>query len=327
MTFRHPVDDVVLADCLAVNPRGIGDELVGHRRALLAWKGLLHSRSFTSVAVGSSNRTAGHPIIAFGASAFVSERFAECELADPRPGMNGRLIASIDAGTPVVLNQQELRGANTLTGLSLVVLYGTWRRGLLTADEVEQVQRHLVEGFVEYHAGYRFRRWLIESTDTLDIEHAASTGVWRIVSRFEEFYAGQPSNNWNRDRALMVATREDALSVVGSIAGPIFQYRDPVAGFTDSEQSLLLAASRNPTDQQLATELGLKLATVKKRWLSVFERVADALPGLLGSSPKCSEPQGRGSQKRHKVLAYVREHPEELRPLGLSAPSRTKKLR
>ena len=54
---------------------------------------------------------------------------------------------------------------------------------------------------------------------------------------------------------------------------------------------------------------------MKKRWAAVFERVATARPDLLPELEYDSDRQTRGRQKRHHLLAYVRQHPEELRPV------------
>lgn len=64
-------------------------------------------------------------------------------------------------------------------------------------------------------------------------------------------------------------------------------------------------------DAELAAELGVTFAAVKARWRSVFEQLEAAMPGWVNS---VNESEGRGPQKRHRVLAYVRKHPEELQP-------------
>lgn len=81
-----------------------------------------------------------------------------------------------------------------------------------------------------------------------------------------------------------------------------------------SDQELLAAAMNGSTDMELSKELGLKLPTLKKRWAAVFNRVAIAKPDLLPGHDDHLDSQARGRQKKHRLLAYVREHPQELRP-------------
>jgi len=94
-----------LEECLGVHTGHIGREIVGHERALSAWRALVKSASFSSAVIETGEPIAGHRIVAFGASAFVSPDFAHQEISNPKPGLNGRVIASIDAGRPVVLNE------------------------------------------------------------------------------------------------------------------------------------------------------------------------------------------------------------------------------
>jgi hypothetical protein len=60
----------------------------------------------------------------------------------------------------------------------------------------------------------------------------------------------------------------------------------------------------------LATSLHLSPAAMKRRWERLFERASETMPELCPPS----EGNVRGLQKRHRILAYVREHREELRP-------------
>ena len=51
---------------------------------------------------------------------------------------------------------------------------------------------------------------------------------------------------------------------------------------------------------------------MRKRWLAVFRRVEERMPGLLPE--RSPDADGRGPEKRGPLLLYLREHPEELRP-------------
>jgi len=321
MTWRLAREDD-LPECLAVNPAGMGHEFVGRQRAVLAWRTLLKLPSCSSVVVESNRPIAGHRMIGFGASAFVSPAFASAEIADPKPGLNARIISRIDAGHSVVLTEAELRHANTFGGLHLVVLYASWLRNLLAQEQIEEIKMHFAASFLELHAGYRLIQILTEATDTVDIEHGYSTGVHRLVSDFKEYHELHPGEFWNRDRCLFILDRESALSVTASIATILFHYKEPTLHLRKEDEQLLSAALRGMTDEELSEALNLQLSTVKKRWAAVFERVAKTRPELLPELEPDSDRHTRGRQKRHHLLAYLRQHPEELRPV--SQLSRTK---
>jgi DNA-binding NarL/FixJ family response regulator len=109
-------------------------------------------------------------------------------------------------------------------------------------------------------------------------------------------------------------TQADALAVSGSVAGPMFDYHEPVLGLRPTEKQLLAEALKGGTDKELAGQLNLSVATVKKRWASLFDRVAETRPELLPDGEPRESVESRGPQKRHRILAYVRAHPEEVRP-------------
>ena len=118
---------------------------------------------------------------------------------------------------------------------------------------------------------------------------------------------------------LSYGTRETAERNPGSAAALLAHYSEPVLGLRETDQELLLAALDGATDEELGPTLGLSLSTVKARWRSLLARIEDAKPGW--SSPDSGGP-ARGPQRRHRVLAYCREHPEELRPYDWTVANR-----
>ena len=81
-----------------------------------------------------------------------------------------------------------------------------------------------------------------------------------------------------------------------------------------AEQELLAAALSGQTDAELSADLELTVEATKKRWLSIFERIDQFKREILTQTAVDSD--GRGPQKRHRVVAYIRNHPEELRPFS-----------
>jgi hypothetical protein len=303
-----------LPGCLAVSPAHLGANLVGRERAIAGWNRLVRSASFHAALIEATPAIAGHQIVGFGASAFVTPEFAAEELARPQPGLNDRLIASLDSDRPVVLTQAQLRAANTRGGLDLVVLYGALRPEILTAEAASEAYVLMSSSFIHEHMGYRINRLMVEVVDNAERRALLATHLWRIVSSFQEFHLAHPENAWSRGRALAVMTREEVVAVPGSDAFGLFHHREPVLRLRDADQQLLAAALTDSTDVDLSIRLGLRLPTVKKRWLSLFQRMAGVRPDLVPDGANL-DGGGRGPQKRHRLLAYVRAHPEELRPI------------
>ena len=305
--FWRDLRDEDLIECLELNQAHIGEELVGRTRAFEIWKRLIRARAFNSAVIEAARPPQGHRIVGFGSAVFVSRAFADTELSDPRPGITSRIIASIDSGQSVVLTEAELRSGNTREGLDMVVLYGAWRRDELDSNGVSEVATALAVRFLEQHTGYRFSRLILESAGPEEAAMIGAMPVWRRVRKFDE--PDLPT------RTLWVITREDALNFTGTLANPLFHYAEPVLRLRDADQQLLLAALSGLTDEELSSALNISLTGVKKRWLSIFERTVDARPELFPAIDLQKDGQKRGRQKRHHVLAYMRRHPEELRPI------------
>src|SRR6185295_10183288 len=258
---------------------------------------------FQATVIESEHPIAGHKIVACGMGVFVTAAFANREIKDPRPGLNSRIIAGVAAGEAVVLSRAEIGAGNAGEGLDFVNMYGTWRDGILKPDQLAEIHALLGTSFVEHFAGYRFNRVLKEAIGDSSIALARATGTYRLLAEFHE-----------SESALAVLTRESALAAPYSAAASIYRYRAPVLHLRPAEQELLAAALTGKTDAELSTDLGLSVEATKKRWLSIFERVDQFKREILTQTEADSD--GRGPQKRHRVVAYIRAHPEELRPFS-----------
>lgn len=305
--FWRDLRDEDLVECLELDQAHIGEELVGRARAVEIWKRLIRARAFNSTVMEATRPPQGHRIVGFGAAVFVTPAFADAEISDPRPCLTSRIIASLDSRRSVVLSEAELRSGNSKGGLDMVVLYGSWRRDKLDSDGASEVATALAVRFLEQHAGYRFSRLLLETAGPEETAMIEGMRAWRAVRRFEE--TGPAT------RTFWVITRQDARNFTGSLANPLFHYAEPVLTLRDADQQLLVAALSGMTDEELSAKLSVSLTAVKKRWLSIFERTIDKRPDLFPEVDLQKDDQKRGRQKRHHVLAYMRRHPEELRPV------------
>jgi DNA-binding CsgD family transcriptional regulator len=293
-----------LLPCLNVDQRRIGDSIVGRTRAILMWRRLLRCHSFKGVVFESDRPSSEHRIIGFGCAVFVSPEFAAAELASPHPGLNDRLIASMESGfSSVVLPDAKLRALNTHGTLDLVVLYANWLDSVANGPQRSEIQMAFAQNMLEVFSGYRLGTVLCEEIGEVIRNFREATRAWRLVKEF----TGQ-------NRGLICLTRDDALSVAGSAYAGLFLYRAPTLQLRDEDKQLLIAARNGATDSELAEALNLSVEAVKKRWRSIFDRIALKRPDLIPDSHREPISETRGPQKRHIVVAYVRDHPEELRP-------------
>ena len=297
----RPFRESDLPFCLEIQPACLGDELVGRDAALRAWESIIQYPSFLATVIEFERPSDGRKIVGCGMGVFVTPEFADQETQTPQPGLNSRIIEGVISESSPLATRQDIAEGNAHQGLDFVNLYGTWCDTVTRPDELADVQMLLAKGFAEQSAGYRFNRILKEAIGADRIAMARATGTYRLLAEF-------PSSC----SALAVVTRESATAAPYSVAAAIYRYHPPILRLRPAEQQLLMAALKGKTDAELSTELGLRVESIKKRWLSIFDRVVQHAPEILASAE--GDGEGRGPQKRHRVVAYVRNHPEELRP-------------
>ena len=303
-----------LAKCLQLHPAKNGAEIVGNARAVRAWQQLFEMSHATRSALVEKHEKGRIEIVGFGFASFVKKGFAEDEVRNPRPGLNSRIIESIEKRNSVIATYAEVRDANTRGDLQQVILDTSWKNGPLTAAEVDEVRVLLGQAYQELFAGYRFSRILSEMVDEVDLWHVRGQRSSRVVDRFEDFRRANPKTKWNPDRLLLEVTLDSMRADPHSVAAGLFQHHAPPQfAFTRGEQELLELALEGADDVSIAKSSFVTLPAIKRRWSCIFERVGSIKPDLCPLDGEGT----RGIQKRQRILTYVRSHPEELRPFDL----------
>ena len=224
-------------------------------------------------------------------------------------------------GESPLLTGKQLRDANSRGGLNLVC----WEAGFRPEYEAQgEVQRFMMLAFIQMHRGYLWKEAIsVQSWSGDHLDFILKTGgcLWDShASGYTPTLREDLSEIASKPHIVGV-TRDLELKRQrdwgGSWVGALFDYHPPMLGFNRSEQRLLSCALSGATDEQLAEMLGTSLPTVKKIWISVYHRVEDCLPELIPDPhPSDTPASSRGKEKRRHLLAYVREHPEELRPVS-----------
>lgn len=296
---RHPI----------LGPR-YGETLSDFPRAMLS---LLGQDAFQCVIFeeqnGSSLRFLG------GATGcFVRDEFMR-ELKTP-PFFWGppEIVRRVNRRESPLLSNKEVREANSKDGLNLFV----WHTGLRVEDNGQpKTANRVLTAFVETYRGFRIKE-LLEQAETwwqfCAMRAAGGYFVRPSDGRYAEYF--EPIEHDVAKSPLMAGiTRELAERSPGSWVGSLFQYEPPRFGFSRSEQKLLRSALAGATDEELTDELGVSRGAVKRAWSAIYERVSALFPQLAENGDE-GDAQTRGKQRRHHLLAYLREHPEELTPVS-----------
>jgi DNA-binding CsgD family transcriptional regulator len=178
----------------------------------------------------------------------------------------------------------------------------------------------LVRGTVEdSYRGFRLRE-LIAQADCVEHMMAMRKAGGLYFDRGQRTYGNcpevRPANFPDEPRNVGI-TRDVALTHAGSWVASLFLHAPPEFGLNRSEQRLLAAALAGGTDGEIADLLQISPFTVKTTWRGIYDRVARCRPDLIPDRPYDDrQAHARGKQKKQRLLDYLREHPEELRPVS-----------
>ena len=284
-----------------------------------AWRHVLHSDAFFApvfreTAAGVS-RTLGAQI-----ACFITDEFAEELVARPLKWIGPELVHRILSGPSPILTDAELRLANSTEGLNLLV----WPASFSREDETNVELRQTCQGiFFDLFRGFNVKRMQTQVTHSVEMHMAVNSGAGYLLDSGPNYSRNLGRAEWVVMHPHMFQTnRALASEQPGTWIHQFFAYRKPRIGFSRSEQRLLSAALQGGTDEELSKSLAISLSAVKKRWTSVYRRVESTKPPGLKLAHNANADGDRGREKKQKLLVYLREHPEELRPFSMKLLNR-----
>jgi DNA-binding CsgD family transcriptional regulator len=259
------------------------------------------------------------PICMVGVGVIVNDDFVRELKTPPHFWPGPELTKRILRGESPLLSEKQIRDANSNGGLNHIVWEGC---ALREFESNPELYRCSMDAFIQVHRGYLWKEVIAQPMESVERLHwtmktggllwdaAADHYVDSLIGDADEFVC-KPHVVGVRRKELLERPDLSAASWVGCL----FDYHPPLLGFNRSEQRVLAAAITGATDEQLSSTLGISVPAIKKTWTSIYHRVADHLPGLVRDAPQ-SDAGGapRGREKRRELLAYLRDHPEELRP-------------
>jgi hypothetical protein len=279
-----------------------------------AWRQLLHSEAFISL-VTKETADGCSKTLAVEVACFITDDFATEIATPPRRWIGPELVNRVLHGPSPILTDADIRVANSGDGLNLMVWPSCFRAEYETNTELRQKSQAL---FFEAYRGFRIKRMQTQVIHPMELGIAINSGAWYLRG-------ADPKHSQDLANAesvalqphIVEATRAMASQQPGTWVHQFFAYSKPEIGFPRSEQRLLSAALQGGTDAELAESLGISLSAVKKMWASVYLRIESRKPPDMKFERNENADGDRGREKKHKLLVYLREHPEELRPYSM----------
>jgi len=278
-----------------------------------AWLRLLGSEAFRNVVFEETDgfRTR---MLGIGASVFVSDEFLHALKTPPLLWIGPELASRVMRGDSPVISDKEVRIANSVGGLNLVVWEACFRREEAHRPDIYHAS---VAAFVQYHRGFLIKELVGQVTSVKHLQVIVNNGGF-FLNASDGRYTRSPVESpaeLVRTPHIWGSTRELLIGRLGSWVSCLFDYKPPQLGFSISEQRLLLCALDGGTDEQLADQLAISLSGVKRAWSSIYQRTAERLPELIPDN-YAAELGERGKEKKQRLLTYLRDHLEELRPVS-----------
>jgi hypothetical protein len=282
-----------------------------------AWTSILGSEAAVMVVfeelVGSRAT-----VCAVAVAVFVHDRFLR-ELKTRPFWVGPELARRVVRGDSPLLSDRQVADANSRDGLNVLV----WETSVCNEfARTAELHRALASAFIDSFRGFLLNEAISDQVETVErLQWVLETGgaIWDpLTARYLE---GSQCDLGEIIKSPYVAgiSRETENRRLGTWIGVLFEYSPPHCGFSSAERRLLAETLRGEwgTDQQLARALHVSVPTIKKMWLSIYRRAAVSLPDLIPETSQTdSGTPERGKEKRRRLLAYVRNHPEELRPVS-----------
>jgi len=242
-------------------------------------------------------------------SALISNQFAEELLASGRPFIGAQLIERFLEGGDEPLGLDAIREGQAGDGISLMNVHSVNLENPGESPEGLVGEKMFQANFNDLR-GYRFAQALREVYSSNALK-AYVSGGWVLRSRYES-KAEDPTR---AQPFLLGIDREEIKGATGSRMASLFTEYPRRLGLKRIHQELLTHALAGMTDDEMTAMLSLSGSAIKKRWRSIYDRIDERAPGLLPPSDPLRADAGRGAERRRHLLNYLRDHPEEMRPL------------
>ena len=280
------------------------------------WRSLLSNGRMQLFLVENRAKPRGSRVVSFNASLFVTDEFCRRARSTLPPYLCAQVARRYRAGKLPVLNREQVAQANARDGLSVIMCFAGWEHDGLSREQVLAVQEKQAEAFRLAHRGYHVKEFLADPIGPEALQWMRDAGA-RLRRDYSGYFQKHRMPESSQRPWLVGLTKEEALTNPGSYLSVFFAYTPPRFHFNRSEQMLLQHALTGETCEKSAASLFISPWTVKKRWHAIYQRVASADPELL-SPPVASGARAasRGVERRRHLLQYLRQHPEELRPLS-----------
>jgi DNA-binding CsgD family transcriptional regulator len=284
------------------------------------WRVMLSKGAMKVFLVEDRARPLDSRIVSFSTIVFVNDDFCSEARSTLPPYLSVDLARRYFSHQLPVLDREQVARANAGGGLNALMCFDGRVCDDLSPEQVLALREKQSEALHLALSGYRVKEFLADAVGPEASQWILDAGA-HVRRNYSKYFRkrGVPISRSPRRPLLVGMTKAEAVAHPGSHVAGLFAYTRPRFQFSRSQRMLLQRALMGETCDALARSLSLSPWTVKKRWHAIYERVADVDSELLPPSIAYSvHSSSRGTERRRRLLNYLRQHLEELRPFESS---------
>ncbi len=256
-------------------------------------------------------------VVAATLSGFVFPEFRERYLDRPWPCLTNWLLSRCLKGeSGIFFDRAQQAQGNLSRGLDLVMIDYIQTPMDFTSPEGRRIMTVFFPFFLSIHRGYNLNSMIVEAGAVY--EQMALAAGFRLYKRLDldrEPPADPVPPGASSKRAVFLFRREMVADTPPSTpVSAVFTYLPPRFRFTAGEQRMLVRAIDGLTDEEIAGTLDVSRDAVKQTWRSIYDHVIQVMPDLVERGQSGGAEGARGQEKRRRIVAYVRDNAQELRP-------------
>lgn len=277
-----------------------------------AWARLLGQLAFNAVVLEEIDGEEFRPV-GVGSRVFVSDAFLDEIKTPPFRWIAPEIVRRVLAGRSPCLSDKQVRDANRDGGLNLYA----WDFAHAHCDGFRhEAVSALLTAFTDQHRGFLLKELIAQAVniEALTIQLRSGGFLLDEHGQYTTPVDPDPEKIFPNPHFLGI-TRTLAKQQYGSWVSLLFVYDPPRFDLRPGEQRFLMFALDGLTDADLAEKLCLSLSAVKKTWRRIYDKIGTIDPELIPDTLPEDGPHERGAMKKQRLLAYLRKHMEELRPV------------
>lgn len=176
-----------------------------------------------------------------------------------------------------------------------------------------QVLNAIIPVYIAAHTGFNIKRCLHETE--LSVGHVQEAGGNPFLFEVSPQDPHSLSEEGKGPRGVYGVSRSNLTSEQATgIAKSLLFCQAPRFQLVLQEQQLVRYALEGLTDVEIADAMTLSRDRVRQIWRSIYAHLEDTAPDFFSSVAPSVEGVKRGGERRRVSIAYLRSHPEELRP-------------